>query len=116
MSRTLEAWINDRFVGTLHEANGFCAFEYSKQWLAHPDAYPLCPGIPLVEGLQRDGATSRPVQWYFDDLLPEEGQRTLLAGNPQRNHATARKLSLESSSSLWLTRIGEAIRDRSDLR
>lgn len=83
MSRTLEAWINDQFVGTLHEANGLWAFEYSKQWLAHPDAYPLCPGIPLVEGLQRDGATSRPVQWYFDNLLPEEGQRTLLAGSAQ---------------------------------
>lgn len=81
MSRTLEAWINDQFVGTLHEANGLWAFEYSRQWLAHPDAYPLCPGIPLVEGLQRDGATSRPVQWYFDNLLPEEGQRTLLAGS-----------------------------------
>ncbi len=83
MSRTLEAWISDQFVGTLHEANGLWAFEYSRQWLAHPDAYPLCPGIPLVEGLQRDGATSRPVQWYFDNLLPEEGQRTLLAGSAQ---------------------------------
>lgn len=37
MSRTLDAWINDRFVGTLHEANGLWAFEYSRQWLAHPD-------------------------------------------------------------------------------
>lgn len=34
MSRTLEAWINDRFVGTLHETNGLWAFKYSKQWLA----------------------------------------------------------------------------------
>jgi len=81
MTRVLEAWINEQRVGTLHEANGLWAFEYSSQWLAHPDAYALCPGIPLVEGLQRDGATNRPVQWYFDNLLPEEGQRTLLAGS-----------------------------------
>lgn len=81
MTRVLEAWINEQPVGTLHEANGLWAFEYSSQWLAHPDAYALCPGIPLVEGLQRDGATNRPVQWYFDNLLPEEGQRTLLAGS-----------------------------------
>lgn len=26
-----------------------------------------------------DGATSRPVQWFFDNLLPEEGQRQLIA-------------------------------------
>ncbi len=81
MPRMLQAWINDQLVGTLHEANGLWAFEYSRPWLTHPGAYALCPGIPLVEGLQRDGATSRPVQWYFDNLLPEEGQRTLLAGS-----------------------------------
>jgi len=28
-----------------------------------------------------DGASQRPVQWYFDNLLPEEGQRLLLAGD-----------------------------------
>lgn len=81
MSRILHAWINEQHIGTLHEANGVWAFEYSAKWLAHPDRYPLCPGLPLREGLQRDGGTTRPVQWYFDNLLPEEGQRTLLAGS-----------------------------------
>ena len=81
MSRTLQAWINEQHVGTLHEANGVWAFEYSANWLAHPGRYPLCPGLPLREGLQRDGGTTRPAQWYFDNLLPEEGQRTLLAGS-----------------------------------
>lgn len=81
MSRMLHAWINEQRVGTLYEANGLWAFEYSPQWLANPDRYPLCPGIPLQAGLQRDSGTIRAVQWYFDNLLPEEGQRTLLAGS-----------------------------------
>mgnify|MGYP001359427212 CR=1 FL=1 len=34
----------------------------------------------LYEGMQHDGGTTRTVQWYFDNLLHEEGQRTLLAG------------------------------------
>ncbi|MEZ3137359.1 HipA N-terminal domain-containing protein [Stutzerimonas kunmingensis] len=41
------------------------------------------PGHSIGRRLQRDGATSRPVQWYFDNLLPEEGQRTLLASSAQ---------------------------------
>lgn len=79
MARALLAWINDQHVGTLHEDNGIWAFAYSPQWLTHPDRFPLCPSLPLLDGLQRDGATHRPAQWYFDNLLPEEGQRTLLA-------------------------------------
>lgn len=36
-----------------------------------------------------DGASQRPVQWYFDNLLPEEGQRTLLAGDAKLDTADA---------------------------
>lgn len=91
MARALLAWINDQHIGTLHEDNGIWAFAYSPQWLAHPDRFPLCPGLPLQDGLQRDGATHRPAQWYFDNLLPEEGQRTLLAksANVDANDAFA---------------------------
>lgn len=36
-----------------------------------------------------DGASQRPVQWYFDNLLPEEGQRMLLAGDARLDAADA---------------------------
>jgi serine/threonine-protein kinase HipA len=36
-----------------------------------------------------DGASKRPVQWYFDNLLPEEGQRVLLAGDAKLDAADA---------------------------
>ncbi|MEH6567155.1 MAG: HipA domain-containing protein [Halopseudomonas sp.] len=79
MERSLDAWINQARIGTLRENNGLWAFRYSANWLTDPAAYPLCPLLPLQAEEHRDGASHRPVQWYFDNLLPEEGQRTLLA-------------------------------------
>ncbi|MGB7388079.1 MAG: HipA domain-containing protein [Pseudomonas neustonica] len=79
MGRSLDAWINQVRIGTLRENKGLWAFVYSAQWLADPAAYPLCPMLPLQAEEHRDGASHRPVQWYFDNLLPEEGQRTLIA-------------------------------------
>lgn len=79
MARTLIAWINHTCIGTLRESNGLWAFAYSSDWLADTSAYPLCPLLPLQAEEHIDGATQRPVQWYFDNLLSEEGQRTLIA-------------------------------------
>ncbi|SNR96356.1 HipA domain-containing protein [Pseudomonas segetis] len=79
MERSLNAWINQTLVGTLRENNGLWAFCYSEQWLADPLAHPLCPLLALQNEEHCDGATTRPVQWYFDNLLPEEGQRQLIA-------------------------------------
>lgn len=79
MERALNAWINQTLVGTLRESNGLWAFCYSEQWLADPFSHPLCPLLPLQSEEHCDGATTRPVQWYFDNLLPEEGQRQLIA-------------------------------------
>ena len=51
----------------------------SASWLASETRHPLSPYIPLQEGKQIDGGTYRPVQWFFDNLLPEEKARELLA-------------------------------------
>jgi serine/threonine-protein kinase HipA len=32
-----------------------------------------------LDGKQTDGSSTRPIQWYFDNLLPEEKARELLA-------------------------------------
>jgi serine/threonine-protein kinase HipA len=79
MERQLDVWINDVLVGVLREFNGLWAFAYSQEWLNRPDAHALCPGLPLQLDEHVDGASVRPVQWYFDNLLPEEGQRLLIA-------------------------------------
>lgn len=77
--RTLNVWINDALVGYIREHNGLWAFGYAPAWLASNSAFPVCPGLPLQPEEHLDGASYRPVQWYFDNLLPEEGQRALLA-------------------------------------
>lgn len=79
VSRQLEAWINDVRVGIMREANDLWQFEYDAAWQASPKGFDLSPALPRTQQLHADGATQRPVQWYFDNLLPEEAMRTVLA-------------------------------------
>lgn len=87
--RSLIALINDEAVGTLREVDGLWAFQYSNAWLRDPNRFALSPHLPLVEGPLLDGATLRHVQWYFDNLLPEENQRVLLARDAKQDAADA---------------------------
>jgi len=87
--RTLNVWINDARVGRIREHNGLWAFAYAPEWLASHSAFPVCPHLPLQAEPLLDGASQRPVQWYFDNLLPEEGQRLLLAGDARLDAADA---------------------------
>ncbi|WP_313024841.1 HipA domain-containing protein [Pseudomonas lopnurensis] len=89
MARQLNVWINRTLVGELEEHNGLWTFGYSQEWLASAVAYPLCPGLPLQAARHVDGASVRPVQWYFDNLLPEEGQRSLIASAARMAEADA---------------------------
>lgn len=77
--RTLYASLDGTAVGVLREAAGLWAFRYATAWLANPRAFALAPSLPLQADEHVDRATLRPVQWYFDNLLPEEAQRDLLA-------------------------------------
>ncbi|SFI08680.1 HipA domain-containing protein [Modicisalibacter xianhensis] len=106
MTRHLNVWINDTQVGVLIDRNGIWSFTYSEAWVKHPEAYPLCPNLPLQVDTHLDGSTHRPVQWYFDNLLPEEGQRVLLAQAARLGGADAFGLlshyGAESAGSLTL--------------
>lgn len=73
MKRELFAYINNDLVGTLYENSGIWSFHYDAGWVKH--GYALCPGLPLTTARHDDGGTTRPVQWYFDNLLPEEDAR-----------------------------------------
>jgi serine/threonine-protein kinase HipA len=104
--RVLVALINERQVGELREVNGLWAFQYSQDWLNSPQRFALSPKLPLDAAPLVDGASLRPVQWYFDNLLPEDAQRTLLAGDAKLNRADAFGLlayyGAESAGSLTL--------------
>ncbi len=104
--RFLRASINQTDVGTLQEVDGLWSFQYDGAWLSHPRGFALSPHLPLVAESLLDGASQRPVQWYFDNLLPEEGQRVLLAADARLDTADAFGLlawyGAESAGSLTL--------------
>jgi serine/threonine-protein kinase HipA len=76
--RTLIAYLNDSRVGTLSEGNDLWSFDYDPAWSQAPGSFDLAPALDRAAGLHQDGATQRPVQWYFDNLLPEETLREAL--------------------------------------
>lgn len=78
-SRSLTIMHGQRRVGTLGEAAGLWQLEYAPEWLEAEDSFDLSPTLLRVSNPIVDGASQRPVQWFFDNLLPEEGARALLA-------------------------------------
>lgn len=112
MERSLHVWINQASLGILRERNGLWAFRYDERWLADPLAHPLCPLLPLQAEEHFDGSTTRPVQWYFDNLLPEEGQRQLMAKAAgaaiEDAFALLQHFGAESAGSLTLLPPGQA--------
>lgn len=77
--RELHAFIDDRPVGVLSEEGDAWAFAYEPAWTSDPRSFDLSPALPRSAGRIVDGASERPVQWYFDNLLPEEGLRAAYA-------------------------------------
>lgn len=106
-NRTLQAWINEGKVGELRDENGIWSFVYTPQWVNADDGYALSPALPRQLDPIVDSSSTRPVQWYFDNLLPEEGARTLLAKDAKVDVADAFGLlayyGAESAGSLILT-------------
>jgi serine/threonine-protein kinase HipA len=104
--RKLEAFLNEQRVGTLSEGEDLWRFEYDMQWASASDAYDLSPRLARSEPAHTDGGTDRPVQWYFDNLLPEEEQRDIVAKEAKINGEDAfgllEYLGAESAGSLVL--------------
>jgi serine/threonine-protein kinase HipA len=78
-AKTLVVYANGRHVGALTDENGIWSFGYDDTWTSASDAFPLSPAFPLTNEPVVDGSRERPVQWFFDNLLPEEGMRVALA-------------------------------------
>ncbi len=119
-SRSLCASINQCEVGTLQEVNGLWSFQYAPNWIDNPKGFALSPHLPLTTDALLDGASQRPAQWYFDNLLPEEGQRVLLAADAKLDAADAFGLlawyGAESAGSMTLLPLGAAPQTTQALR
>jgi len=104
--RILQVYINTYRVGELRDDNGIWSFTYASDWVKTADGYAISPALPLQLPPHVDGSSQRSVQWFFDNLLPEEGARTLLARDAQVDMADAFGLlayyGAESAGSLIL--------------
>lgn len=109
--RELVATMNGQSVGRLLQQNNLWVFEYDPAWIT--TGFDLSPHLPRKVGKIVDGATSRPVQWFFDNLLPEEQARDLLAADAKIPAADAFGLlayyGRESAGAITLRAPGEAL-------
>lgn len=88
-ARQLAVLINEALVGALSTQDDIWRFAYAPQWLANTQSFALSPSLPLRQEAYADGSSQRLVQWYFDNLLPEEQLRTVLATEAQIDEADA---------------------------
>jgi HipA-like protein len=104
--RTLSAFLNDVRIGTLSEGNDLWSFEYDAKWATTPDSFDLSPSLQRTQLVHQDGGSDGPVQWYFDNLLPEESLREAVSkeANIRGDDAFAllEYLGAESAGSLVL--------------
>ncbi|WP_345814067.1 HipA domain-containing protein [Paraburkholderia sp. PREW-6R] len=110
-ARTLVAYANGQRVGVVSDDSGVWSFTYDEGWLAQAGAFALSPAFPLNAEPFVDGSSQRPVQWFFDNLLPEEEMRTALAREAKVNASDAWGLlayyGRESAGALTLLPEGE---------
>lgn len=118
--RQLDVLVNDELVGTLREENDLWQFEYAQPWIASAAGFDLSPTLSRAAGRHVDGASNRPVQWYFDNLLPEEALRTAVAKDAGLSAEDAFGLlacfGAESAGSLVLRDPGNSARAQSGVR
>lgn len=109
--RSLHVFINGIEVGVLAESGAVWRFDYSDDWITNPSSFDLSPHLARSKKSHVDGASVRSVQWYFDNLLPEEGARMLLAKDARVDRADAfgllRYYGAESAGSITLLPPGE---------
>lgn len=109
--RELVATINGRPVGRLLEQANLWSFEYADEWIE--SGFDLSPHLRRAAGRIDDGASERPVQWFFDNLLPEEQARELLAKDAKLPGADAFALlahyGRESAGAITLRAPGDAV-------
>lgn len=111
--RILNVFIDESTVGSLYENNGVWSFQYHTDWVIN--GFPLAPGLPLQQNMHVDSGTLRPVQWYFDNLLPEEMARTRLVGSLPKGEWDAwellKRFGAESAGAITLLAPNETLSD-----
>jgi serine/threonine-protein kinase HipA len=69
-ARALSVWINGRLAGEWRmPARGQTEFQYDAAWMQSEEGRPLSLSLPF--SLDRGSIKGRPVEYYFDNLLPD---------------------------------------------
>ena len=118
--RTLHVYLNTTRVGVLSEGSDLWSFAYDSAWADSALSFDLAPGLPRGQLLHADGGTNRPVQWYFDNLLPEEKLRETVSKEAGLKgddaFALLEYLGAESTGSLVLLPPEQAVPETGDLQ
>ncbi|GAA0752886.1 HipA domain-containing protein [Ideonella azotifigens] len=117
--RTLNVFIAKNQVGVLGEGDGIWRFTYDPQWVSLERSFDISPALPRARLEHLDGGSMRPVQWYFDNLLPEEQLRVDIAKeanirDSQDAFALLEYLGAESTGSLTLLPPGQDLLDTAE--
>lgn len=118
--RTLHVYLNTARVGVLSEGSDLWSFAYDPAWAGAAWGFDLAPGLPRGQLLHEDGGTNRPVQWYFDNLLPEEKLRETISKEAGLKgddaFALLEYLGAESTGSLVLLPPEQTVSETADLQ
>ena len=69
-ARALSAWVNGKLAGEWRiPARGETEFQYDSTWVDSEEGRPLSLSLPL--SLDKGSIKGRPVEYYFDNLLPD---------------------------------------------
>jgi serine/threonine-protein kinase HipA len=103
--------ISSASVGHLLEEQDIWTLRYDALWSRSAQAFDLSPALPRHQLEHRDGSTVRTVQWFFDNLLPEEHLREAICreANVRDAFDVLRYLGRESAGALSLLPPGEAL-------
>jgi len=76
MARTLDVYLAQQLVGHLiQDDGGQMLFRYASAWLESPECFPISRSLPL----QQDAFKQKECRGFFGGLLPEQGNRAVIA-------------------------------------
>lgn len=79
LRRTLQVFVHGARVGNLHNDSGVWSFCYARLWTRAAGCRALTRSMPLQNKTFVDADSSRPVQRFFEGLLPDSRALALLA-------------------------------------
>jgi serine/threonine-protein kinase HipA len=113
MARTLDVYLYNDLVGQLiQDEGGQMVFDYAESWLNKPGATPLSQSLPL----RKDQFKRNECRGFFAGILPEEGQRKIIARNlgiSERNdYAMLERIGGECAGAVTFIPAGEPMPPR----